>query len=71
MSRFEEHYENANDFIPERWIRGGEQLQKANPYVTLPFGHGPRKCIGMRFAMLESELFLAKVDKKLFNYFVF
>jgi len=61
VSKFEEHYEAANEYIPERWIRGGEQEQKSNPFVTLPFGHGARKCIGMRFALLELELLLAKV----------
>jgi cytochrome P450 len=61
ISRFEEHYTDADTFIPERWIRGGEQEQKSHPFVTLPFGHGARKCIGMRFAMLELELMLAKV----------
>jgi len=70
ISRFEEHYKNANDFIPERWIRGGEQEQKSNPFVTLPFGHGARKCIGMRFAMLELELLLAKVRIKMFHLFL-
>jgi cytochrome P450 family 10 len=61
MSRFGQHYKDAGDYVPERWLRGGEMAEKVNPFVTLPFGHGARKCIGMRFALLEMELVSAKV----------
>ncbi|XP_059479866.1 probable cytochrome P450 301a1, mitochondrial [Neocloeon triangulifer] len=64
MSRFKEHYNEPDKFLPERWIRGGEQEEKANPFVTLPFGHGARKCIGMRFAQLELEIALAKMMRR-------
>jgi len=66
ISRMDKHYQNPDKFLPERWIRGCEQRENVNPYVTLPFGHGARKCVGMRFASLELELVAAKVCKQTF-----
>ena len=37
---------------------------KINPLVYIPFGIGPRICIGMRFAMVEIKMTLAKVLSK-------
>jgi len=62
LSNLEKCYPQADKFIPERWIKEDPQYYKAHPYVTLPFGFGPRMCIGRRFAELEIETLVTKVS---------
>jgi cytochrome P450 len=46
-------------FLPERWLDG--RTDKLRPFAYLPFGGGPRLCIGRPFALLEVSLVLATV----------
>ncbi|KAF4531646.1 hypothetical protein B566_EDAN006577 [Ephemera danica] len=69
LYRMEKYFPQANTFIPERWLRGETGCpvhmdQKAHPFVFLPFGHGPRQCVGMRFANLELESLLVRVVRE-------
>jgi cytochrome P450 len=58
IHRDSEYYEDPDEFEPERFLP--ENKDKITPYTYLPFGGGPRNCIGMRFALLEAKLALAK-----------
>ncbi len=50
------------EFRPERWLDG---LQDRLPdYVYMPFGGGPRICIGQHFAMMEAILCLAALHQR-------
>ncbi|XP_017461547.1 PREDICTED: cytochrome P450 3A4-like, partial [Rhagoletis zephyria] len=49
-------------FDPERWMP--ENAHLLMPYAYLPFGQGPRGCIGQRFALQEMKLVLAKLIRK-------
>ncbi|KAH8264316.1 hypothetical protein KR038_006388 [Drosophila bunnanda] len=66
----EEHFPKASDFLPERWLRsandsaGGcpaNDLKTKNPFVFLPFGFGPRMCVGKRIVEMELELGVARL----------
>ncbi|XP_060071556.1 cytochrome P450 3A8-like [Ylistrum balloti] len=48
-------------FIPERFSQ--ENKSQIHPYTFMPFGAGPRNCIGSRFAMLETKIAIARIIK--------
>ncbi|KAG5348096.1 CP9E2 protein, partial [Acromyrmex charruanus] len=52
-----EYFPNPDKFDPERF--SDENKDKILPYTYLPFGHGPRKCIGNRFALMETKILIA------------
>ncbi|XP_070556746.1 cytochrome P450 3A24-like [Ptychodera flava] len=57
-----EIYPDPEKFIPERFTK--EEKEKRHPYAWLPFGAGPRNCIGMRFALLEAKIGLVRIFQK-------
>ena len=42
-----------------------EEKAKRPQICFLPFGCGPRSCIGMRFAMMEAKIALIELMKKI------
>ncbi len=50
-------WENADDFCPERFAHGG----KTPPFAYVPFGGGPRACIGAAFGLAEARLVIARL----------
>ena len=62
----EEYYPNANKFDPDRFMP--QNRYKLIPYTYLPFGSGPRNCIGMRFGLFEAKLGLTQIIRK-FRFF--
>lgn len=60
----EEHFAKSNEFVPERWIRGDaikSEMKTCNPFIYLPFGYGPRACIGKRFAEMEMLILTTRI----------
>ena len=62
----EEYYPKPEAFNPDRW--DADSPIKPNPNVFMPFGMGPRNCIGMRFAMEEIKIALSTVVSR-FRFF--
>ncbi|KAL6423544.1 hypothetical protein ACFW04_010238 [Cataglyphis niger] len=67
ICRLPEYFDEPNSFIPERWLRdSNDEINKmreksVNPYIVLPFGHGPRSCIARRFAEQNLQVLLLRV----------
>ena len=52
-------WEKADSFCPERFANG----RKTPPFSYVPFGGGPRACIGAAFGQAEARIVMAKLLK--------
>lgn len=59
LHRSPEYWPNPEEFRPERFSK--ENKDNIDPYTYLPFGAGPRNCIGMRFALLTLKVAITAV----------
>ena len=56
------YWDNPASFDPERFNKANEKLHA--PFTYLPFGAGPRGCIGGNFAMLQILMILSILLRK-------
>ncbi|XP_008696610.1 cytochrome P450 3A12-like isoform X1 [Ursus maritimus] len=59
LHRDQDLWPEPEEFRPERFSK--KNKDSINPYIYLPFGTGPRNCIGMRFAIMNMKLALVRV----------
>jgi len=59
IHRDERYYPNPDQFNPDNFSK--EARQARHPSTFIGFGQGPRACLGMRFAMLESKVALLEI----------
>uniref|UniRef100_A0A8C6AKY6 unspecific monooxygenase n=1 Tax=Monodon monoceros TaxID=40151 RepID=A0A8C6AKY6_MONMO len=59
IHRDPEHWPEPEEFRPERFSK--ENKESRNPYTYMPFGSGPRNCIGMRLGIMNVKLAVVKV----------
>ncbi|XP_031347747.1 cytochrome P450 6B4-like [Photinus pyralis] len=52
-------YPDPEKFLPERFAEGHSR----HPCAYIPFGAGPRSCMGQRFAFMEAKIVVAKILK--------
>jgi cytochrome P450 len=57
-----QYWENPESFDPERFAKANEK--RHTPYSHLPFGAGPRGCIGGNYAMLQMLMILSVLLRK-------
>ena len=60
--RHPDFWESPEEYRPERFEP--EAVAARHPYAHIPFGRGPRACIGEHFAMLEAQLLLIRILQK-------
>ncbi|NXP27014.1 THAS synthase, partial [Scytalopus superciliaris] len=57
-----EFWPEPEKFIPERFTE--EAKKERHPFAYLPFGAGPRGCIGMKMGLLETKITLLRILQK-------
>lgn len=53
--------QDAHLFKPERFAEGVAAATRNNPMAFLPFGFGPRTCVGLNFANNEVKIALSMI----------
>ncbi len=62
IHRHEALWDAPDRFDPERFLGGKENKHEPGSY--LPFGIGPRVCVGAAFALMESVLIMARLTRR-------
>ncbi|MFT6321020.1 MAG: cytochrome P450 [Granulosicoccus sp.] len=62
LHRRPDFWENPETFDPNRFER--ETERKQHPFAYLPFGGGPRICLGNSFAMMEAVFIVAMTTQR-------
>lgn len=61
LHRHRRFWHEPDSFRPQRFLDGNEPVDRL---VFLPFGAGPRVCLGARFAVIEALVVLARILRR-------
>jgi cytochrome P450 len=61
--RHPKHWPNPEGFDPDRFT--ADRVKERAPLAYIPFGAGPRVCIGNQFALMEAQIILAMLAQRM------
>ena len=64
LQRDERFWDDADVFLPERFLHENAVKEAGQKFIYFPFGAGIRRCVGEQFAWTEGVLLLATLARK-------